>query len=278
VQKRKMVLDLQKMKADNQKIVMTTAYDFSMAQLVDRAGVDAVLVGDSLGMVIQGQPDTISVTIEDMIYHAKCVDRGLKRAHLVVDMPFMSYQVSVELALQNAGRLMKEGRADSVKLEGGEKIAPQIEALVSAGIPVVGHLGLTPQSVNTLGGYRLQGRSIQARERLKKDALILEEAGASMLVLEMVPTSLASEVSELLSIPTIGIGAGVYCDGQVLVCNDLLGMNLSFTPRFLKRFANLEESVIEAFQAYIIEVRDGAFPSPEHSFGGKNLKEVARLY
>lgn len=278
MQKRKTVLDLQKMKADNQKIVMTTAYDFSMAQLVDKAGVDAVLVGDSLGMVIQGLSDTISVTIEDMIYHAKCVDRGLQRAHLIVDMPFMSYQVSVELALQNAGRLMKEGRADSVKLEGGEKIAPQIEALVSAGCPVVGHLGLTPQSVNTLGGYRLQGRSTQAREILKKDALILEEAGASMLVLEMVPTSLALEVSELLSIPTIGIGAGVYCDGQVLVCNDLLGMNPSFTPRFLKRFANLEESVIEAFQDYIIEVRNGVFPAPEHSFGGEKPKEVVRLY
>ena len=278
MQKRKTVLDLQKMKADNQKIVMTTAYDFSMAQLVDRAGVDVVLVGDSLGMVVQGLSDTISVTIEDMIYHAKCVDRGLERAHLVVDMPFMSYQVSVEQALRNAGRLMKEGRADSVKLEGGEKIAPQVDALVSAGCPVVGHLGLTPQSVNTLGGYRLQGRSIQAREKLKKDAIVLEEAGASMLVLEMVPTSLALEISEMLSIPTIGIGAGVYCDGQVLVCNDLLGMNLSFTPRFLKRFANLEEDIVQAFEAYIVEVRDGVFPAPEHSFGGKKPKEVARLY
>ena len=278
MQKRKTVLDLQKMKADNQKIVMTTAYDFSMAQLVDRAGVDAVLVGDSVGMVVQGHSDTLSVTVDEMIYHAKCVNRGLAQAHLIVDMPFMSYQSSVELALKNAGRLMKEGRGQSVKLEGGEKIAPQIEAIVSAGIPVVGHLGLTPQSVNTLGGYRLQGRSIEARERLKKDAQILEEAGASLLVLEMVPTSLAAEVSELLSIPTIGIGAGVYCDGQVLVCNDLLGMNLSFTPKFLKRFALLEENIIEAFGAYIQEVRAGIFPAPENSFGGKKPKEVARLY
>ena len=278
MQKRKTVLDLQKMKADNQKIVMTTAYDFSMAQLVDRAGVDAVLVGDSLGMVVQGYTDTLSVTVDEMIYHARCVSRGLGQAHLVVDMPFMSYQSSVEQALQNAGRLMKEGRAQSVKLEGGEKIAPQIEAIVSAGIPVVGHLGLTPQSVNALGGYRLQGRSTEEKERLKKDALILEEAGAAVLVLEMVPTSLAAEISELLSIPTIGIGAGVYCDGQVLVCNDLLGMNLSFTPKFLKRFASLEQDIIEAFNCYIKEVRTGVFPAPENSFGEKQPKELARLY
>ena len=278
MQKRKTVLDLQKMKADNQKIVMTTAYDYSMARLVDRAGVDAVLVGDSVGMVVQGAQDTLSVTLEDMIYHAKCVHRGLEKAHLVVDMPFMSYQVSVEQALRNAGRLVKEGHAQSVKLEGGERIAPQIEAIVGAGIPVVAHLGLTPQSVNTLGGYRLQGRTDSSKEKLKNEALIVEQAGASVLVLEMVPTNLAAEISEMLSIPTIGIGAGVYCDGQVLVCNDLLGMNLDFTPKFLKRYAQLEETILHSFEGYIQDVRNASFPAPEHSFGGRKPREVARLY
>ncbi|HHO52911.1 MAG TPA: 3-methyl-2-oxobutanoate hydroxymethyltransferase, partial [Deltaproteobacteria bacterium] len=225
--KRATVLDLRKKKADNEKIVMVTAYDATMARLVDRAGVDMVLVGDSLGMVIQGHEDTLPVTLEHMIYHCVCVGRGLSRAHLVGDMPFMSFQISPRDALRAAGRLIQEGRVQSVKLEGGIRVAESIRAIVGAGIPVVGHVGLTPQSVHAMGGFKIQGRSEDDGERLVRDALAVEEAGAFCVVLEGIPRELAAEITARLSIPTIGIGAGPDCDGQVLVCNDVLGLDLS---------------------------------------------------
>ena len=277
--RRKTALDLQQMKADRQKIAMVTAYDYTMARIVDAAGVDMVLVGDSLGMVIQGHPDTLSVTLQDMAYHGRCVARGLRQAHLTVDMPFMSYQVSPQQALENAGLLVKEGNAQSVKLEGGERSAPAIQLIVEAGIPVVGHVGLTPQSVNALGGFKVQGRGEAAAEQLLRDALAVQEAGAFCVVLEMVPAQLAAEVSARLDIPTIGIGAGLDCDGQVLVCNDLLGFDSSFKPRFVKRFAELEQPMVEAVKSYVDEVRTGSFPGPEHSFKGKSgPRKVAKLY
>jgi 3-methyl-2-oxobutanoate hydroxymethyltransferase len=271
--RRKTVLDLQRMKTDNRKIAMVTAYDYSMARIVDQTEVDCVLVGDSLGMVIQGESDTLSVTMEDMIYHSRCVSRGLSKAHLTVDMPFMSYQTSVEDAVRNAGRLVKEGGAQSVKLEGGLSVVPQIRAIVETGIPVIAHLGLTPQAVNALGGFRVQGKSSEAQEKMKRDALAIQEAGASLLVMEMVPAPFATELTEILNIPTIGIGAGIGCDGQVLVCNDLLGLDMSFQPRFLKRFATLEERMVNAFSSYVSEVRQKTFPAPKHSFGVTSKKQ-----
>ncbi len=277
--RRKTVIDLQKMKASNEKIAMITAYDATMAKLVDAGGVDMVLVGDSVGMVVQGMDDTLSVTLDDMVYHGRCVARGLSRAHLTVDMPFMSYQVSPEQALQSAGRLVQEGKAQSVKLEGGERSASAVEKIVAAGIPVVGHIGLTPQSVNTLGGWRVQGRSDAAAEQLIQDALAIQDAGAFALVLEMVPAELAAEVTSALRIPTIGIGAGVGCDGQVLVCNDLLGLDMAFSPKFLKRYAELQSPITQAVSEYVREVRAGTFPADEHSFHRKNpSKKIARLY
>lgn len=277
--KRQSVLDLRK-KADNdEKLVMVTAYDFTMARLVDAAGVDMVLVGDSLGMVVQGHDDTLPVTLEQMIYHVQCVGRGLKKAHLVADMPFMSYQIDPATALANAGRMMQEGRANSVKLEGGERSAEAIERCVAAGIPVVAHVGLTPQSVHAMGGFRVQGRTEEAAERVIRDAVAVEAAGAFCVVLEGIPADVAAEITNRLSIPTIGIGAGIHCDGQVLVCNDILGLDLSFAPKFVKRYARMEESAVAAFEAFADEVRTGAFPGPEHSFKsrGKPVK-VAKLY
>ncbi|HJN76713.1 MAG TPA: 3-methyl-2-oxobutanoate hydroxymethyltransferase [Myxococcota bacterium] len=277
--KRKTALDLQRMKADRQRIAMVTAYDHTMARIVDAAGVDMVLVGDSLGMVIQGHPDTLSVSLDDMAYHGRCVARGLQQAHLTVDMPFMSYQVSVEQALENAGRLVREGKAQSVKLEGGVRTAPAIQRIVEAGIPVVGHIGLTPQSINQLGGFRVQGRGDAGRVQLLEDARAVCEAGAFCVVLEMVPAALAAEVTELLPIPTIGIGAGVKCDGQVLVCNDLLGFDGAFKPRFVKRFAELEQPMIDAVATYVGEVREGTFPTDEHSFHRRRgPQKVAKIY
>jgi 3-methyl-2-oxobutanoate hydroxymethyltransferase len=267
------------MKADRSKIVMVTAYDYTMAKIVDAAGVDMVLVGDSLGMVIQGLPDTLSVTLDDMIYHGRCVSRGLTTAHLTVDMPFMSYQVSPAQALESAGRLVKEGYAQSVKLEGGQRSAPAIATIVEAGIPVVGHIGLTPQSVNALGGFKVQGRSDAAAEQLMADARAVQEAGAFCVVLEMVPASLAAEVSAALQIPTIGIGAGVDCDGQVLVCNDLLGLDSGFKPRFVKRYAELEQPMIRAVKSYAREVKDGDFPTDDHAFHRKRgPRKVRKIY
>lgn len=275
---RKTVLDLQRMKAGSQKIAMVTAYDYTMARLADAADVDMVLVGDSLGMVVQGLPDTLSVTLDDMVYHGRCVARGLQQAHLTVDMPFMSYQISPAQALTSAGRLVKEGMAQSVKLEGGSRVAPAIDMIVGAGIPVVAHLGLTPQSVHQLGGFRVQGQSEEAAERLIQDARAVQEAGAFALVLEMVPSELAAEVTALMDIPTIGIGAGLDCDGQVLVCNDLLGLDSRFRPRFVRRFAELESPMKEAFSAYVGAVREGSFPADEHVFHRRGERKIARLY
>lgn len=275
---RKNVLDLRKKKADNERIVMVTAYDWTMARLVDKAGVDMVLVGDSLGMVVQGREDTLPVTLDEMVYHTRCVARALQQAHLVADMPFMSYQVSPEQALVTAGRLIQEGAAQSVKLEGGERSAPAIARIVEAGIPVVGHVGLTPQSVHAMGGFRVQGRSEDEAERVLRDALAVEQAGAFCLVLEGIPTDVAGEITSRLDIPTIGIGAGELCDGQVLVINDLLGMNLDFKPKFAKHYARLEETILEAVGAYAGEVRSGAFPDAAHSFTRKGPRKLAKLY
>jgi 3-methyl-2-oxobutanoate hydroxymethyltransferase len=275
---RKTVPDLLRKKAESQKIVMVTAYDYAMARLVDNAGVDMVLVGDSVGMVVQGHQDTLSVSVDDMIYHGRCVSRGLQQAHLTVDMPFMSYQVSPAQALENAGRLVREGRAQSVKLEGGKRSAEAISMIVEAGIPVVGHVGLTPQSVHAIGGFRVQGRGEAAADRVLQDALAVQEAGAFCVVLEMVPEDVAARVTDALEVPTIGIGAGVACDGQVLVCNDLLGMDTSFRPRFVKRYAQLESTILEAMRSYADEVRGGEFPAPEHSFGRKSPAKLRRVY
>lgn len=274
------VLDLQKLKADNAtKIVMVTAYDYTMARLVDAAGVDMVLVGDSLGMVVQGHEDTLPVTLEELAYHSRCVSRALSRAHLVADMPFMTYQESNKQALRSAGRLIREGRAQSVKLEGGERSAPAIAKIVQAGIPVVGHVGLTPQSVHAMGGFRIQGRSDEGADQVIRDALAVEKAGAFCVVLEGIPSDVAAEISTRLHVPTIGIGAGANCDGQVLVCNDILGLNLTFEPRFVKRYARFEETAVGAFQAFAAEVRAGTFPGPEHSFTRRRAPaRVAKLY
>ncbi len=273
------VLDLQKLKTDNQPIVMVTAYDYTMARLVDAGGVDMVLVGDSLGMVVQGREDTLPVTLDEMIYHVRCVNRGLQRAHLVADMPFMSYQLSPSQALQNAGRLMQEGRAQSVKLEGGVRSAPAIRSIVEAGIPVVGHVGLTPQSVHAMGGFKVQGRTEEAARQVLEDAQAVQDAGAFCVVLEGIPTPVAQMVSEALHVPTIGIGAGPHCDGQVLVCNDLLGMDLSFKPKFVKRYASLQTTIVDAVQRYGHEVRAGVFPDAAHAFSMRKAPtKLKKLY
>lgn len=261
------VVTLKQQKENKDKITMLTAYDYSMAKLIDEAGVNCILVGDSLGNVILGYEDTISVTVEDMIHHTAAVARGAKNAFVVADMPFMSYQTSVYDAMVNAGRLMKEGRANAVKLEGGASVCPQIKAIVEASIPVVAHLGLTPQSINAFGGYKVQGKSEEAAKKLLEDAKEVEKAGACMLVLECVPAKLAKLVTESISIPTIGIGAGNECDGQVLVYQDMLGMFSDFTPKFAKRFANVGEVMKEAFGTYIKEVKAQEFPAEEHVYG-----------
>ncbi len=272
------VLDLRKKKADNERIVMVTAYDYTMARLVDEAGVDMVLVGDSLGMVVQGQQDTLPVTLDEMVYHVRCVSRGLQRAHLTADMPFMTYQISSEQALQTAGRLVQQAGAQSVKLEGGERSAPAIARIVEAGIPVVGHVGLTPQSVHAMGGFKVQGRTDDDAERVVRDAVAVAEAGAFCLVLEGIPTDVAAEITARLDIPTIGIGAGIHCDGQVLVCNDLLGMDDGFKPKFVKRYADLQTEILRAVGEYVGEFRSGAFPGPEHSFTRRSPRRIAKLY
>jgi 3-methyl-2-oxobutanoate hydroxymethyltransferase len=263
------VVDLRRKKAERQKITMVTAYDATMARLLDTAGVDALLVGDSLGMVVQGHPDTLPVTLDQVIYHCQCVARGAERPHLVADLPFMTYQISTAQALESAGRALREGRVQSVKLEGGVRIAESVHRLVEVGIPVMGHVGLTPQSVHAMGGFRVQGRTEDEAEAVLADALAIEQAGAYAIVLEGIPTDLATRITERLSIPTIGIGAGPGCDGQVLVCNDLLGMDLSFAPKFVKRYARLEEVVVDAVRTYVDEVRTGTFPGPEHGFSSR---------
>ena len=260
------VVTIQQMKEKGEKISMLTAYDYSTAKLEDEAGVNTILVGDSLGNVILGYEDTISVTMEDMIHHGAAVARGAKNALVVVDMPFMSYQTSVYDAVVNAGRLMKEGRAGAVKLEGGKEVCPQIQAIVGAGIPVCAHLGLTPQSINAFGGFKVQGKTEKAAKKLIADAIAVEEAGAFAVVLEGIPSKLANLVTEKLDIPTIGIGAGNGCGGQVLVYQDMLGMFSDFTPKFVKRYANIGEVMKEAFQKYMEEIQSGAFPSSEHEY------------
>lgn len=253
-------------KQKGEHLSMLTAYDYSTAKLMDEAGVNSILVGDSLGNVILGYENTISVTMEDMIHHGAAVARGAKNALVVVDMPFMSYQTSVYDAVVNAGRLMKEAHAGAVKLEGGEEVVAQVEAIVKAGIPVVGHLGLTPQSIHAFGGFKVQGKTEAAARKLLADAKKLEEAGAFAIVLECVPGKLAKLVTESISIPTIGIGAGKECDGQVLVYQDMLGLFSDFTPKFVKRYAEVGEVMKEAFQAYIREVADGSFPEEKHGY------------
>lgn len=260
------VLTFQQAKEKGEKLTMLTAYDYSTAKLIDEAGVNSILVGDSLGNVILGYEDTISVTMEDMIHHGAAVARGAKNALVVIDMPFMSYQTSVYDALVNAGRLMKEGRGDAVKLEGGVEVCPQIKAIVDAGIPVCAHIGLTPQSINAFGGFKVQGKSEAAAKKLLEDAKAVEEAGAFAVVIEGVPAKIAALITEQLHIPTIGIGAGKDCDGQVLVYQDMLGMFSDFTPKFVKRYANIGEVMKEAFQNYIKEVQDGVFPAEENTY------------
>ncbi len=250
---------------DFKKIVAVTAYDFLFAKLVDEL-VDVVLVGDSLGMVVQGKENTLSVTMDQMVYHTQNVARALKHAHLVADMPFMSYQVSEDAAVLNAGRLLSEGGAHAVKLEGGVRIAKLTERLVDAGIPVLGHIGLTPQSVHAFGGYKIQGKTDSAKESILQDALALEDAGAYAIVLEGVPEDLAKDITARLKIPTIGIGAGKFCDGQILVATDLLGMNPDFNPKFVKKYADLASVIRTAVSEYANEVKTGAFPTEIHSF------------
>ena len=254
----------QKLKGD--KITMLTAYDYSTAKLMDNAGINGILIGDSLGMTMLGYEDTLSVTMEDMIHHTACVARGAKNALVVADMPFMSYQVSVEEAVRNAGRLMKEGRAQAVKLEGGASVCKQIKAITEASIPVMAHLGLTPQSVNAFGGFKVQGKSLEAARTLIEDAKRVEEAGAFSVVLECVPAALAKIITETISIPTIGIGAGAGCDGQILVYQDMLGMYSDFTPKFVKKFANVGQVMTQAFADYSKETKEGTFPTVEQSF------------
>jgi 3-methyl-2-oxobutanoate hydroxymethyltransferase len=258
-------LTLKSRKAENRKIVAITAYDYTMARLVDES-VDVILVGDSLGMVIQGESNTLSVTLDEMIYHSRAVSRGISHAHLVVDMPFMTYQARTSEAVKNAGRLLSEGKAQSVKLEGGVVISHTVEKMVQYGIPVMGHIGLTPQSVHAFGGYRVQGKTDSQRESLLTDAMALEDAGAFAIVLEAIPADLAKEITQRLKIPTIGIGAGSSCDGQVLVNQDLLGMNVDFKPRFVKSYADLGAVIRSAVDQYAKEVQEGTFPEEKHSF------------
>jgi 3-methyl-2-oxobutanoate hydroxymethyltransferase len=264
-QRKVTLLTLQAKKDRGEPITMLTAYDFPTARALDRAGVDSILVGDSLGMVVLGYDTTIPVTMEDMLHHARAVSRGARTAHLVGDMPFLSYQTSVEDALRNAGRFLKDGGMNAVKLEGGREILPAVRAIVAAGIPVVGHIGLTPQKVNQLGGFRTQGKSAAAAQALIEDAEALEEAGCHLLVLEAIPDRLAGLITGRLTIPTVGIGAGAACGGQVLVTHDLLGMTEGFTPKFVKRYANLGEEAARAVGAYLDDVAAGRFPEAAHS-------------
>ena len=260
------VQTLREMKQAGEKIVSLTAYDYSFASALDEAGVDLVMVGDSLGMVLQGQDSTLPVTLDDMAYHSACARRGCRRALLVVDLPFMSYQSSPEQALESAGVLLKEGGAEMVKLEGGVHMLETVEFLVERGIPVCAHLGLTPQSVHQLGGYRVQGRDAAGADRIHDEALALQDAGAGALVLEAVPAALAAEISAALEIPTIGIGAGAKCDGQVLVLYDMLGLYPGHRPKFSRNFMEGADSIQSAIAAYVQAVRTGEFPGDEHSF------------
>ncbi|MDD4171740.1 MAG: 3-methyl-2-oxobutanoate hydroxymethyltransferase [Syntrophomonas sp.] len=253
-------------KLNREKISMLTAYDYSMAAMVDEAGIDMILVGDSLGMVYLGYENTLAVTMDDMIHHTKAVVRGSKQAMVVGDMPFLSYHVSVKEAVRNAGRFVQEAGAQAIKLEGGEERLPVVRAILDAQIPVMGHIGLTPQSVNQFGGFKVQGKDLETAQKLIRDAKLLEEAGVFAIVLEGVPTKLAERITAEVNVPTIGIGAGHHCDGQVLVINDMLGMFKGHIPKFVKKFANLEPLIIEALKDYKKEVEEGTFPGQEHGF------------
>lgn len=260
------IVTFREAKQKGEKLTMLTAYDYSTAKLIDAAGINAILVGDSLGNTMLGYPDTISVTVEDMIHHGAAVARGVTNTMVIIDMPFMSYQTSVYDAVVNAGRLMKEGRANAVKLEGGAEVAPQIEAITKAGIPVMAHIGLTPQSINAFGGNKVQGKSEAAAKKLLEDAYAVQEAGAFAVTLECVPAKLAKLLTEKLDIPTIGIGAGNDTDGQVLVYQDMLGMFTDYVPKFVKQFAKVGEVMVQAFTDYKNEVQTGAYPAEEHTF------------
>ncbi|MCK9275481.1 MAG: 3-methyl-2-oxobutanoate hydroxymethyltransferase [Syntrophales bacterium] len=257
---------VKEMKKKGEKITMLTAYDFGTAAVMDEIGVEMILIGDSLGMVVLGYESTLPVTMEDMIHHTKAVTRATKHTMVIADMPFMSYQASTDDAILNAGRFLKEAGAQGVKLEGGSEISEKVRRMTVAGIPVMGHLGLTPQSIHQFGGFKIQGKENKAAKQLKSDAKKLEESGAFSVVLEGIPADLAKEISESLTIPTIGIGAGPHCDGQVLVMHDMLGMYEKFTPKFVKKYANLNSEMKKAFKAYIDEVKSGVFPGPEHSY------------
>jgi 3-methyl-2-oxobutanoate hydroxymethyltransferase len=270
--KKMMIPDLQGMKKDKKKISMITAYSFPQAQCVDEAGIDIILVGDSLGMVELGYRDTVPVTMDEMLSHTRAVMRGVKRAHVVGDMPFMSYNISREQAITNAGILYKDGGSDSVKLEGGQEMAGTVSAIVKAGIPVFGHIGLTPQTAGMLGGFKVQGKSLDQARKVVDDAVALEAAGAFAIVLEAIPRQLAALITEKLSIPTIGIGGGLDCDGQVLVLHDLVGLFKRFTPKFVKVYADLYTAQLNAVKTYIGEVQDKRFPADEHTF---TMKEEA---
>ena len=260
------ILDIYKKKAEGKKITMLTAYDFSTAQIVDQAGIDIILVGDSLGMVVQGLSSTLPVTMDEMLYHTKLVSRATQSAMVVGDMPFLSYQTSVSDAVLNAGRFLKEAGAEAVKLEGGSQMADAIRAIVNAGIPVMAHIGLTPQYIHALGGFKVQGKDEAAREKILADARAVQDGGAFAVVLEAMPASLAKDIREMLYIPTIGIGAGSDCDGQVLVIHDLLGLFDRFTPKFVKKYVNLKDQAVKAVKEYKQDVETGKFPAEEHSF------------
>ncbi|MEW6108363.1 MAG: 3-methyl-2-oxobutanoate hydroxymethyltransferase [Nitrospirota bacterium] len=260
------IQDFLKKKVDGRKITMLTAYDYPFARIVDEAGIDGILVGDSLGMVVQGLDNTLPVTMDEMIYHTKLVSRAVKNAIVIGDMPFMSYQAGIEDAVRNAGRFLKEAGASAVKIEGGSEVREHIMAMTKSDIPVMAHIGLTPQSVHRMGGYKVQGKTEEAAKRLIDEAHIAEDAGAFSLLLEAIPLELAKKITAGLSIPTIGIGAGPFCDGQVLVLHDVIGMFERFVPKFVKRYANLKEEALQAIKNYRDEVEEGIFPSENQSF------------
>ena len=272
------IQQLQKMKAEREKISMITAYDYPSARFVDKAGIEIILVGDSLAMTVMGLDSTVPVTMEEMIHHTKAVVCGVENAMVIGDLPFGSYNQSKEQAIANATRLMKEGGCDAVKLEGGVEMAGITKAIVDAGIPVMGHIGLTPQTISKLGGFKVQGKGAQEAEKLLKGALALQEAGIFSIVLECVPEEVGRLITEKLSIPTIGIGGGRYCDGQVLVFHDTLGLFEKFLPKFVKRYRNLGEEIVKALEEYKQEVKEEKFPGPEHVFGGVTEEELKRLY
>jgi 3-methyl-2-oxobutanoate hydroxymethyltransferase len=264
--KKMTVPDVRARKACGPALTMVTAYDFTMARLLDEAGVELLLVGDSLGMVVQGLPNTLPVTVDEICYHGRAVARAAKRAHVIGDMPFMSYQISAAHAVENAGKLFKEGGFESVKLEGGEEVAEHVWRIVRAGLPVMGHVGLMPQTVHALGGFKVQGRGESAAAKIVRDARAIEQAGAYAIVLEAVPPDVAAQVTAAVGVPTIGIGAGSACDGQVLVCTDLLGMSRGHVPKFAKRYAELADTIVDAARRYVQEVQSGTFPTSEHAY------------